>query len=67
MNEALIKELIKYKIKTANDILNSMPPEMADEIRKIGRIVMEGIEEGIKSLENTKTEGKNHVKSIAIE
>ena len=48
MNETLIKELIKYKIKIANEIINLMPPNAADEIRKISRIVMEGIEEDVK-------------------
>lgn len=67
MNETLIKEFIKYKIKIANEIINSMPPDLADQIRKVGRIVMEGIEEGCKSLGDTKLEGENKVKNIVIE
>ncbi|NLM43778.1 MAG: hypothetical protein GX201_07195 [Clostridiales bacterium] len=66
MNETLIKELIKYKIKIANEIINLMPPNAADEIRKISRIVMEGIEEGCKSLGDTGYEGKNKINNIII-
>ena len=66
MNETLIKELIKYKIKIANEIINLMPPNAADEIRKISRIVMEGIEEGCKNLGDTGYEGKNKINNIII-
>jgi len=57
MNETLIKELIKYKIRAANEII----------IRKLGRIVLEGIEEGCKNLGDTKPEGKNKINNIVIE
>jgi len=67
MNETLLKELIKYKIRVANEIINSMPPHLAAEIRKIGRIVMEGIEEGCKSLHEQKDEGGNKLNNIVIE
>lgn len=66
MNETLIKELIKYKIRAANEIINSMPSGVADEIRKLGRIVLEGIEEGCKSLGDTGYEGKNKINNIII-
>lgn len=67
MNETLIKELIKYKIRAANEIINSIPSGVADEIRKLGRIVLEGIEEGCKNLGDTKPEGKNKINNIVIE
>ncbi|MCQ1529039.1 MULTISPECIES: hypothetical protein [Lutispora] len=55
MNEALIKELIKYKLNAANAIVNSMPPKAAEEIRSFSRIIMEGIEEGCKAMNEKNT------------
>ncbi|MDD2492221.1 MAG: hypothetical protein PHV12_08550 [Bacteroidales bacterium] len=50
MNEALIKELIKYKLNAANLIVNSLPHNVTEEIRGLGRIIIEGINEGCKDI-----------------
>jgi len=33
MNEALIKELIKHKLNAADIIVNSLPPQISEEIQ----------------------------------
>lgn len=70
MNEALIKELIKHKLNAVNTIVNSMPPNVAEEVRDFSRIIMEGIEEGCKAIneKNTSNSRKsNKLDKIRIE
>jgi hypothetical protein len=59
MNEALIKDIIKCKLKVADTIVGSLPPSISEEVRKLGRTILEGINE---SMDKTKEQAASTVK-----
>jgi hypothetical protein len=70
MNEALIKELIKYKLSMACAVLNSLPPDAADKIRKLGSTVLEGLNEACREIEEkpaAKSKNAEKLEDIPIE
>lgn len=70
MNETLIKELIKYKLNMADAALNSLPPEVSGEIKKLGRVVLEGLNEGCKAIKEKpapKVKDAEKLENIPIE
>lgn len=70
MNEKLIKELIRCKLDAANTIIDHMPSEMSEEIRNVGRVILEGLNEsleGIKERPSCKTGSSEKLNSIPVE
>ncbi len=70
MNEALIKNIIKYKLATADRILNQLPQEMSNNLRNLSKIVLKSINESSQEIKNepvNKKEAKNGLKNIEIE
>ena len=70
MNEALIKELIKYKLNAAGTIIDHLPAEMSEEIRNVGKTILEGLNESSrKMIEETSREKKtsNKLNSVPVE
>jgi len=54
VNEKLIKELIRLKLRAADAVLDQLPPELSEEIRSLGRIVVEALNEGVEGMEAAK-------------
>lgn len=50
MNEALIKKLIKYKLDAASTIIDHLPPDMSEEIRSMGRVILENLNESVRGI-----------------
>ncbi|HYE83391.1 MAG TPA: hypothetical protein VEG39_14640 [Clostridia bacterium] len=50
MNEALVKEIVKCKLHIANTIIEQLPTEIAEEIRKTGKVILESLNEGSKDI-----------------
>ena len=70
MNEALLKELIKLKLKAADMAVSNLPPEMSEGIRNFGRIVLEGIAEScseIKVQAASKPKSSDKLDNVPIE
>ena len=64
MNETLIKELIKYKLNAADAVLGSLPSEVSDEIRKLGRAVLDGLNEASKDINEKPAEKPKSAKKL---
>jgi hypothetical protein len=45
MNEALIKNVIKYKLSAASLLLDRLPPEAAKKVKTFGHVVYEAVGE----------------------
>lgn len=54
MNEKLIRELIRLKLRAAGIVLDQLPPELSGEIRSLGRIVVEALNEGVVGMDAAK-------------
>lgn len=70
MNEALIKNIIKYKLTTADKILNQLPQEMSDNLRNLSKIILESINESSQEIKDepvNKRKSKNGLENIEIE
>ncbi len=70
MNEKLIKELIRLKLKAAGAVLEQLPPELSGGIRSLGRIVIEALNEGAEGIDTAKeAKGKSPagINSIPVE
>lgn len=50
MNEALIRELLKYKLNAADIIINSLPSKISGEIKNLGRVILESVNEGLNEM-----------------
>ncbi|MGE5630900.1 MAG: hypothetical protein ACM3TR_07360 [Caulobacteraceae bacterium] len=50
MNEALIKKVIKYKMDIAGEIVDCLPLKVSEEIKNLGRIVIEGLNESFQEM-----------------
>ncbi|MBL4934486.1 hypothetical protein JK636_01790 [Clostridium sp. YIM B02515] len=70
MNEALIKNIIKYKLTKADKILNQLPQEMSDNLRNLSKIVLKSINESSQEIKDepvNKSKEKDGLKNIGIE
>lgn len=70
MNEVLIKELVKLKLGVAEEILSSLPPKASDDLRNLGRLVLEGLNEGsceTRKKPDRKSQGDRKLDNIPIE
>lgn len=67
LNKALIKELIRCKLNAANAVVDSMPPEIAEEIRELGRLIVEGINECCNDIKTKNPSTTNKLNNIPIE
>lgn len=50
MNENLIKNVIKYKLTTAEKILNHLPKEMSSNVKNLSKIILESIKENSQEI-----------------
>lgn len=64
MNEVLIKELIKCKLNGLEKIVDSLPPEASGEIRKLGRIILAGINESCRGMEQQAASEAKHSEQL---
>ncbi|KUO70203.1 MAG: hypothetical protein APF77_23275 [Clostridia bacterium BRH_c25] len=70
MNEVFIKEIIKYKLHTANTIIGQLPPELSEEIRKIGKVILESLNEGFQDIKDQpakKAKPSDKLNNVSIE
>lgn len=70
MNEVLIKSIIKYKLATADKLLQRLPSNLSNNIKSFNSIVYEVINENLKDnscVENNKANTKGKLNKIDIE
>ena len=70
MNEALIKELIKHKLNAADIIVNSLPTQISEEIKNLGRVILDSVNEScneMKEKPTQKSKGSDKLDNIPIE
>jgi hypothetical protein len=70
MNEVLIKELVKLKLNAADAIISNLPPKVSEEIKSLGRIILESVNESCKDMkgqEASKVEHKDKLDNVPIE
>lgn len=70
MDDKLIKKLIKCKLNAAGAIIEHMPPELAKEIKNMGRAILEGLNESsleMKEQGSGKTEPSNKLNNVPVE
>jgi hypothetical protein len=70
MNEELVKKIIQYKLQAASKIVNRLPADMSNEMKDLGRIILDSLNEGfqeIKKLPENKMKSKNVISNIRIE
>lgn len=63
MNKALIKNIIQFKLTTAEKILDRLPKEMSSNLRNLGALVLDNINEGTQQ---TKDETVSKTKSSVL-
>lgn len=70
MNEEFIKKVINCKLNAAEAILDCLPPKVSQEIKQLGKIILEEVSEKLKE-EGTQVSKKpktsNKLESIPIE
>ncbi len=64
MNETLIKELVKYKLRAATAIVDHLPPELSGEIKELGRVLLESINEGFQEIKNHPSQESKPAKKL---
>jgi hypothetical protein len=70
MNEALIKELIKYKLNAADTIVSSLPHEISGEIKKLGRTILASVNESCNAMKEqpaSKAKRSDKLDNVPIE
>lgn len=70
MNEELTRQLIKLKLNAANSIISHLPPEISEEIKGLGRLIIMEANETLKALDKqpaNKTKRDNKLDNIEIE
>lgn len=68
MNEILIKELIKYKLKVVNTTIDYLPAEISEGLRNLGRIILESVNENSRETQTgKKTKDSNKLDNVPIE
>ncbi len=70
MNEFIIKNLIKQKMKVSKCMIDRLPPELSQQIIGASKIIIEAVNEGLKEIENSpteKTRKSSELKSVSID
>lgn len=69
MNEKLIKDLVKFKLIAADEILSHLPQKVSNEVKDFGRIILEGVNENLKTIDeqHKKTKSSSKLNDIPIE
>ncbi len=62
MNEALIKKLVQVKLDVAEEILEHLPSKQAEEVRDLGKIVLESLNDYANSSEKKDQKGRSSKK-----
>lgn len=70
MNEALIKNIVQLKLTAAGKILDHLPSETSDSLKKLGKIILESINESSPITKNgpvNKAKSGDKINSIKID
>lgn len=69
MNEKLIKDLVKFKLNAADEILSHLPQKISNEVQDLARIILEGVNENLKTIDerHKKTKSSSKLNDIPIE
>jgi hypothetical protein len=68
MNEELLKSIIKSKLKIAEKMVDHLPDEVSGEIKRFGKMVIEGINEFSQDKqENPQKKQSKELEKIPIE
>jgi hypothetical protein len=70
MNELLVRNLIRYKLNAAEAIVERLPLEISKEIKALGRVILESLNEGsqeMKKQPDKETKPSNNLKNVIIE
>jgi hypothetical protein len=70
MDDKLIKELIKCKLNVACNIIDHMPSGMSKEIKNMGRVILEGMNESSTQMKEqvaSKTKYSNKLNNVPVE
>ncbi|QCX33124.1 hypothetical protein FDN13_05090 [Caloramator sp. E03] len=68
MNEKLIKKIIDYKLSAADTIINNLPSGVSKELRDLGRIILESLNENAQKIkEKPAGKSKDKLNNITIE
>jgi hypothetical protein len=70
MDEELIRKLVKYKLNAAGTIVDRLPLKMSSELKDLGRVILESIDESareIKERPGEKPKPSDHLDNVPIE
>lgn len=70
MNELLVKNFIKYKLNTAEAIVEQLPLEVSKEIKALGRVILESLNESSQEMNgqsDKKSKPKDKLNNVIIE
>lgn len=68
MNEDMIRKLVRFKLSALHAMIDSMPEDLAEEIRGLGKVVLESVNEFEAEAElERKSGGKDELNSVTIE
>ncbi len=70
MNEAMIKNIIDYKLSAARKLMSKLPPKVSEPLKDLGKIVLESINESSKEIKNQpagKAKQTNELNNIKID
>lgn len=70
MNEAFIKNIIQLKLTAAGKILDQLPPKMSDNLKNLGKTILDGINESSQKTKDqsiSKSKSTDKLNNINIE
>ncbi|MDF2531817.1 MAG: hypothetical protein K0Q65_1398 [Clostridia bacterium] len=70
MNEEIIKNLVKYKLNLAESMLDSLPEKLSQDARKLGKLILDGVNEGVQEMKEKpveKSKSSDKLENITIE
>ncbi|MDF2889930.1 MAG: hypothetical protein K0R80_297 [Clostridia bacterium] len=70
MNEEIIKNLVKYKLNLAEAILDSLPEKLSQDARKLGKLILDGVNESLQEMKEKpveKSKSSDKLENITIE
>lgn len=67
MNEEMIKGIVKFKFDTAREILDHLPAESSEKIRKFARVVFESVETVVHEAETEPKGADTGLHNIVVE
>lgn len=70
MNEAVIRKIIHKKLELAEQLLEHMPPKLAETVREAGTLVLEELYKGAKEVQKTgvkQEKDKSKLNEVQIE